>query len=138
LKLGAKSVVIADANVLLAAIAGKAAYKAFASGLDIHTTAHTWAEVAEYIPVFQERYQKTIEEIDEAFAKAPVTVHERKDYAVKLAEAEVLMAKKDPEDVDVAALALSMDAPVWSNDNDFKDFPTGRFTTAQLLKVLGL
>ncbi len=55
--LGAKSVVVADANVLLSAVAGRAAHRVLASGLEIHTTEHTWAEVVEYAPKFQERYK---------------------------------------------------------------------------------
>ncbi len=31
------------------------------------------------------------------------------------------IGKRDPDDVDVLALALDMDLAVWSNDNDFED-----------------
>jgi predicted nucleic acid-binding protein len=65
-------------------------------------------------------------------------VKPRSFYKAKLAEAKVIMDAKDPDDVDVAALALELDAPVWSNDNDFLGFPLGRYTTAQLLKTLGM
>ncbi len=134
--LGAKSVVVADANVLLSAVAGRAAARVLASGLEIHTTEHTWAEVLEYVPKFQERYKRTIEEMQEAVEKAPVNIHARADYQDKLAEATALVGKLDPEDVDVCALALKLHAPLWSHDDVFKDFPLERYTTAQLLKIL--
>jgi len=31
---------------------------------------------------------------------------------------------------------LKLRIPVWSNDNDFTNFPYGRYTTAELLKFL--
>jgi predicted nucleic acid-binding protein len=136
--LGAKSVVVADANVLLSAIAGRAAYRVLTSGLEIHTTEHTWGEVVEYIPEFQERYKRTIEEMAEALAKTPVHIHTRGDYEDKLEEATALIAHIDPEDVDVAALALKLRSPLWSHDDIFKNFPLERYTTAQLIKILGV
>jgi hypothetical protein len=48
------------------------------------------------------------------------------------------MEAKDPEDVDLLALALFLGAPVWSNDDDFKDLPVKRYTTAEFLKLLGI
>lgn len=134
--LGAKSVVVADANVLLSAVAGRAAYRVLSSGLEIHTTEHTWAEVVEYAPKFQERYKRTIEEMAEALENAPVHIHAREDYADKLEEATALVAEVDPEDVDVAALSLKLKAPLWSHDDVFKTFPMERYTTAQLIKIL--
>lgn len=136
MKPGVSSVVVADANVLLSAIAGRAASRVLYSGLEIHTTEHTWAEVLEYVPVFQERYKRTIEEMDMALKEAPVHIHKRADYADQIEKAERLLAERDPEDVDVAALALKLNVPVWSNDNDFEVFPQGRYTTAQLLRAL--
>jgi predicted nucleic acid-binding protein len=134
--LGARSVVVADANVLLSAVSGRAAARVLASELDIHTTEHTWAEVVEYVPVFQQRYKITVQEMDAALEEAPVHIHGRMDYADMLPEAFSLVGKRDPEDVDVAALALKLGAPIWSHDDIFKDFPLRRYTTAQLLKIL--
>lgn len=57
-------------------------------------------------------------------------------YRHQIVEAVAVM--KDPDDVELAALALHLNVHVWSNDNHFKDFPTGRYTTAELLKKLDL
>ncbi len=48
------------------------------------------------------------------------------------------MAERDPKDVPLAALALKLGIPIWSNDRDFEHFPHGYYPTAKLLKILGL
>jgi predicted nucleic acid-binding protein len=40
--------------------------------------------------------------------------------------------------VDLLALALHLKLPIWSNDNDFEDAGVEWYTTAQLLKTLGI
>lgn len=131
----AEIVVIADANVLLAAIANRAAIKVFDSDIHVYTTEFTCAEVAEYVPYFSERYRITVERMMKTMKMLPLSIKDKEFYQDSMGKAKKLM--EDPEDVDVAALALVLDAPVWSNDNHFKKFPTGRYTTAQLLKALG-
>lgn len=58
-------------------------------------------------------------------------------YAAKLAEAERRIGRRDPNDVDLLALALHLRVPVWSNDNDFEDAGVEWYTTAELLQKLG-
>jgi predicted nucleic acid-binding protein len=60
-----------------------------------------------------------------------------KDRA-KLAEVRRRIGERDPDDVDLLALALSLRVPVWSNDNDFESARAAWFTTAELLARLGL
>jgi predicted nucleic acid-binding protein len=38
--------------------------------------------------------------------------------------------------VNLLALALQLDVPIWSNDRDFEDSRVSRFTTAELMAVL--
>jgi len=45
------------------------------------------------------------------------------------------IADRDPGDVDVLALALRLDVPVWSNDRDFEGTGVERMTTAELLSA---
>jgi predicted nucleic acid-binding protein len=94
--------------------------------------------VVKYIPKFSEHYPIPVEIMHKTLELLPLLVKPRSFYKAKLAEAKVIMDAKDPDDVDVAALALELDAPVWSNDNDFLGFPLGRYTTAELLKTLGM
>ena len=55
-----------------------------------------------------------------------------------LAEARKYLDRRDPDDVHLAALALKLDVPVWSNDRDLTELPLRVFTTAQLLAMLGI
>lgn len=131
-------VIVADANVLLSAASGKAAGKAFLAPIEIYTTAHTAGEVFKYIPLFAARYGHTVEEVRREFAELPLEIKERPFYQDRIARAKELMEAMDPDDVDLVALALKLDASIWSNDDHFKDLPLKRYTTAQLLKALGI
>ena len=71
-------------------------------------------------------------------AALPVTVADRAEYRRQIAEAGRRMRRRDPNDVDVLALALHLKLPVWSNDNDFEVGGIAWHTTAELLKVLGV
>ena len=129
--------VAADSNVLLSAVAGKAARRVFAnSELIVVTTEQNIAEVEEYIPEFAARYQLPEDLLLEVLELLPITVYAAYDYANELATARQLLAERDEDDVALAALALKLRIPIWSNDRDYEQFPTGVFTTATLLKVL--
>ena len=71
-------------------------------------------------------------------ATLPVTVVERSEYERQVPEAKRRIGRRDPDDVDVLALALHMNLAVWSNDNDFEDGGVEWHTTAELLKALGI
>ncbi len=131
-------VIVADANVLLSAAAGKAAGKAFLTSIEIYTAAFTAAEVLKYIPVFAARYGRTVEEVQREFAELPLVIKDKPFYKDQLTRAKEMMHDVDPDDVDLLALALKLDAPIWSNDDHFKNLPLKRYTTAQLLKALGV
>lgn len=55
-----------------------------------------------------------------------------------VAEARRYLDKRDPDDVALAALALKLGVPIWSNDNDFEELPLEVFPTAKLSKILGI
>ena len=71
-------------------------------------------------------------------AALPVTVADRAEYRRQIAEAGRRMRRRDPNDVDVLALALHLKLPVWSNDNDFEVGGIEWHPTAELLKVLNV
>ncbi|HXA20135.1 MAG TPA: PIN domain-containing protein [Thermoanaerobaculia bacterium] len=131
--------VAADSNVLLSAISGKAALRVFATPeLMVVTTDENVAEVLEYVLEFAARYRLPEETLLDALALLPIMVYSKRDYSTHIFEARALMADRDPDDIPLAALALKLGVPVWSNDRHFEDFPNGVFTTARLLKVLGV
>jgi predicted nucleic acid-binding protein len=131
--------IAADTNVLLAAIAGRAALRVFdRPDLQIVTTDENVVEVREKIPQFGERYGVAEEKLFETLALLPVEIYVRRQYATHVFEARSLLVERDPDDVPLAALALKLGIPIWSNDRDFDDFPTGVYSTANLIKVLGV
>lgn len=131
--------VAADSNVLLSAVAGRAARRVFASTeLIVVTTEQNVREVEEYVPEFATRYGLPEDVLLEVLALLPITVYPDREYAEQLVAAHRLMAKRDEDDIALAALALHLNIPIWSNDRDYEGFPTGVVTTAVLLKVLAL
>jgi predicted nucleic acid-binding protein len=67
-----------------------------------------------------------------------VTVVGRTDYAAAIPEAKKRIEQRDPDDVELLALALAFNIPVWSNDNDFEDAGIQWLTTEKLLQRLGI
>ena len=131
-------VIVTDANVLLAKAVGLAAEKAFSKPIIAYTTSHTYAELLKYLPRFSERYKVSIEDAILCIEDLPIVIKQLDFYESKIPEAKTLMQTRDPDDAELLALALFMDAPVWSNDDHFKDLPIKRYTTAELLKALGI
>lgn len=132
--------VAGDSNVLLSAVAGRAARRIFekAPDLIVVTTTDNIEEVEEYLPEFAERYKLDGDLLVDVLGLLPVEIYSEADYITHLSEARKLLSSRDPDDVGLAALALKLQIPVWSNDNDYKGFPFGSFTTAQLIKALGI
>ena len=92
----------------------------------------------DYLPSLAKKKRLELDTLLLACAALPVTVVERSEYKEKLPTARRRIEKRDPDDVDVLALALTLNLPVWSNDNDFEDSGAEWYTTAELLKMLGI
>jgi predicted nucleic acid-binding protein len=76
--------------------------------------------------------------VDDAIVKLPVVRFSEAEYRSHLDHAHRYIGHRDPDDVALAALALKLEIPIWSNDNDFRELPLRIYTTAQLLRALGL
>jgi predicted nucleic acid-binding protein len=123
--------------VLLSALAGKAARRVFQNAeLIVVTTEHNVEEVREYVPYFAARYKLPEELLFETLEFLPIQVYAEYEYAAQLPAARRLLADRDEDDVALAALALMLAIPIWSNDRDYEAFPHGALSTAILLKVL--
>ncbi len=128
----------ADANVLLSALIGGRA-KLVLNHPRIggtFTTEHTFAEVEEYALVLARKRRLPRDILLLAVAALPVNLVPRVQYAKSLAEATRRMQPRDPEDVDLLALALHLQIPVWSNDRDFENLNVDLFTSERLLRYL--
>ena len=129
--------VAADSNVLLSAVAGRAARRVLAvEELMVVTTEHNVGEIMKYLPVFAKRYALAEDLLLQSLALLPIEVHAERSYSGELPAARRLLANRDKDDIALAALALALQIPIWSNDRDYEHFPLGCFTTAQLLKIL--
>jgi predicted nucleic acid-binding protein len=138
-KAGRKSVecVAADSNVILSAVIGKAALKVFTQiRLKIVTTSRVLEELREYLPKLSEQYDLAHEVLEGQLQLLPIREHPVGHYERYLGEAERRVGDRDPDDVDLLALSLALDVPIWSNDNDFENCGVKWYTTAELLKML--
>jgi predicted nucleic acid-binding protein len=127
----------ADANVLLSAVLGGRARAV----LDHPTveevlTETTLAELQEYEPVLSKKKRLSADLVLLAVATLPVTVVDSSVYARSVSEARRRIGRRDPDDIDILALALHFGLPIWSNDNDFEIAGVEWYTTADLLARL--
>lgn len=130
----------ADANVLLAAVIGGRSRLVLnhPKVQEILTTEHTFSEVEEYAPILAGKRGIPVDVLVLAVASLPITIVETARYARKLPEARRQIGDRDPDDVELLALALQFKIPVWSNDKDFSSAKVERFTTETLLRHLGV
>lgn len=128
----------ADANVLLAAvIGGRAALVLNHPQVEeVFTTEHTFGEVEEYALVLARKKRLPSDILLLAVAALPLTLISRPDYAKSMTEAVKRIGHRDPDDVELLALALQLRVPIWSNDRDFEELDIDLFTTERLLREL--
>ncbi len=131
--------VAADANVLLSAAIGGAAQRVFhETDIEVVTTEGVLDKVRKYLVELAVENGLTQEEAQGNLAALPIVAYTEAVYRKRLAEARRYLNKRDPDDGGLAALALHLGIPVWSNDKDFRVVPVELYPTAKLLKVLGL
>jgi predicted nucleic acid-binding protein len=130
----------ADANALLSAVTGGRARLVLSHpGVEeVLTTETVFAEVEEYAAVLGRKRKIPEETLMLAVASLPVSIVAREVYERSIARAHKRIGWRDPDDVELLALTLHFKVPLWSNDNDFEGCGVERYTTAQLLKRLGV
>jgi len=130
--------IAADANALLSAVLGGRA-RLILQHPDVEevlTAEETLDEVQEYAPVLAKKNRLHEDVVLLAVATLPVTVVERKLYTPAIAEASKRIGQRDPDDIPILALALTLNVPLWSNDKDFRDTGVDWYTTERLLRHL--
>jgi predicted nucleic acid-binding protein len=132
--------IAADANVLLSSvIGGRARLVLNHPEIDeVVTTEATFAEVREYALLLGRKKKLVPDALLFAVATLPVSIVSPEVYQSAMAEARKLIGGRDPDDIEILALALHLKIPLWSNDNDFESCGIERFTTAQILRRLGI
>ena len=129
--------VIADANVLLSAVVGKAALQVFTEfNVIVHVAQFNRDEVAEYLPHMARKYGLNVELVEMQWKLLPLRIHSLADYRRRLPQALIDLVRRDPEDAHALALARSLSLPIWSNDRDFDNLDVKSYSTARLLRLL--
>jgi len=98
---------------------------------------YTLEEVRDFIPELAKDLDEDEHVLHTTLALLPLTVYSQAFYESKRTEAVRRIAHRDPDDVDVLALALRLNCPIWSNDADFSEARIEWYTTARLLKAMG-
>jgi len=130
----------ADANVLLSCVLGGRARLVLghAEIEEIFTTGPTFEEVREYAVLLGRKKKLAAETMMMTVAALPVSIAAPEVYEKAIDEARGRIEWRDPGDVEILALAIHLKIPLWSNDNDFEDCGIERYTTAQILRRLGI
>jgi len=128
----------ADANVPLSAVLGGRARLILQSPRveELLTARTTLAEVREHAQVLARKKRLPADLLLLAVASLPVTVVDQQVYRASIDEAKRRIGRRDPDDVEILALAIHFHIPVWSNDKDFEDAGVPRYATADLLREL--
>jgi predicted nucleic acid-binding protein len=131
---------VADANVLLSAVIGGQAKTVLEHPRveSVVTSAVTFAEVQEYAGHLAQKKRLDPELVLLAVAALPVAILPREHYKDALPRARRKIGKRDPDDVEILALAMHLGWPLWSNDNHFEAAGVEWHTTAELLQRLRL
>lgn len=129
-----------DANPLSAVLLGGAAVRVFLSDCvsEFAVAEHTLHEVRAFIPQLARQLDVEPDRLGLVLALLPLSLYPREFYEDQRTKAERQIAWRDPQDVDVLTLTLKLQCPLWSNDDDFDEGEVTRYTTAQLLRQLGL
>ena len=130
----------ADANVLLSAVIGGRARLVLCHPTieEILTTATVFAEVEKYALELGKKKELAADTLMLAVASLPVSIVESRVYKSSIARAKRQIGQRDPDDVELLALATHFKVPLWSNDRDFEGCGVEQITTAELLKKLGV
>ncbi|MFH1434189.1 MAG: PIN domain-containing protein [Pseudomonadota bacterium] len=106
--------------------------------IEFVTTQFNIDEVTEYLEVMADKYGLSEKILQSQLKLLPLTVYDRAHYDDHIEKAAEKMAEKDPDDVELLALALKMKIPVWTNDKHFSQAGVETYSTAQLLKSFKL
>ncbi len=127
----------ADANVILSAVAGKAALRVFLKeDIKIITTQFNINEVREYLGVIAEQYAFSEEILESQLKLLPLKVYPAHFYEDFVQRASKKLSERDKDDIELLALAMKLSVLIWSNDRDFQHSEIEIYTTANLLKIL--
>jgi predicted nucleic acid-binding protein len=127
-----------DANPILSALIGGSAKEVFikAESTIFYTTSFNFKEVEKYIPILSLKKEIPLEDLYIILSTLPLFVCNEDFYKNKVKKAKTLIAKRDPYDVHILALSLTLQCPIWSNDKDFENLGIEVYNTLDLIKYI--
>lgn len=114
-----KPTIIVDANPIISALIGGYSREIlFNHYFEFITTSFTLLEVRKYLPYIAEKADITVEFLEFLLNLLPLKVYSQDQYGPYLPRAKELI--KDKKDIEVLALGLATNFPIWSNDKHFE------------------
>ncbi|MDH4327030.1 MAG: PIN domain-containing protein [Nitrospira sp.] len=128
---------VVDANPILSALLGGKAKQLFldADISEFAVTESALDEVHYYIPKVAQKLEVNPTLVRFTLDLLPLTVYKPNSYRRSMKKAKLQIAHRDPQDIEILALALELGRPLWTNDKDFEDTTIQTFTTAELLSI---
>ena len=128
---------VVDANPILSALlGGKAKRLFFEAGItEFAVAGSVLEEVRTYVPQMAQKLGVGREFLFYALDLLPLKVYSPKMYRRSFKKAKMQIAHRDPRDVEILALAIALEQPLWTNDKDFDDTTVQVLTTAELLAM---
>jgi len=104
----------------MSALLGGAARDVLFSGRYIlYSPQHTLFEVAKYLPLLAQRLDVPELDLFREYQLLPIVACQPDQYDAQLEEATRMIGARDPKDIPVLALTLSLGCPLWTEDRDF-------------------
>lgn len=130
--------VVADANVVVAALIGGRARLVLVSPLGPACIAASAVadEVLEHLPGIAKRRGLDPMLVTAALAVIPIDWHAPATYEELRSDAESRVGVRDPDDWPTVALALATGLPIWTQDKDFTVTGIETHTTGELLDAI--
>ena len=134
---GPPSRLVVDANPILAALLGGQARRVFfeTSVREFAVPEVVLSEVREHLPRLARKLGAMPAFLEYALDLLPLRRYPARAYRRTMVEARRRIGSRDPDDIDVLALALRLQVPLWSNDRDFEGTGVEQITTPDILKL---
>src|SRR6056297_1209790 len=114
--------IVVDAIPIISALIGGVSRNIlFDHKFSFISTEFTFNEVRKYIPIISEKSGVGKEKIEEALFLLPIKIYSRKEYINKIKSAEEIISKIDKKDIDILALSLKENYPLWNEDKHFRN-----------------
>jgi predicted nucleic acid-binding protein len=132
---------VLDANILIRAALGPKArgiIERHAHHAELFVPALCVAEAREHLPAIVRKRNLDAELVMAALDAVLDLLHvaDTSMYTSEMQEAFERLAKRDSQDADVLALALALQCPIWTEDQDFFGTGVATWTSSQVERYL--